>query len=244
MTGASSGIGRALAVALGRAGAHVVLIARRERELHETAAAVDAAGGRTTVEVADVTETSRLVARMKALDDALRGIDIVFANAGVGAPSGEPQLWWEALEPALATNLLGGAATLTALLPRMIARRRGHLVAISSIASFGALPGCAAYCAPKAGLSMLTECLRMDLLGTGVAASAVHVGFVRTPMVERTTFPMPMILEADEAARHIVGRLPGAPATIDFPTPVAMAAKAIAALPVSIRDAVARRTKR
>lgn len=243
VTGASSGIGRALAMELAQRGAHVTLLARRERALVEVAREVEAAGGRATVAVADVADTPRLVERMRALDDDAGGIDVVFANAGVGAPSNDPQLSWEAIEPALATNLLGGAATLTALLPRMIERGRGHLVAISSIASFGALPGAAVYCAPKAGLSMLTECLRMDLLGKGVAATSVHVGFVRTAMVERTTFAMPMLMEADAAARHIVERLPDAPATIDFPAPIALAAKALAALPVSVRDAIARRVK-
>ncbi len=243
VTGASSGIGRALAVELGRGGARVVLVARRQALLEEAAREVRTAGGSADVRVLDVADTDTLVPAIQAIDDEVGGLEVVVANAGVGAPSAEPQLDWAAIAPALETNLLGAAATLTAVLPRMRSRSRGHLVAISSLASFGALPGSAVYCAPKAGLSMLVECLRLDLLGSGVFATSVHVGFVATPMTEASRVPMPMTLSAEAAAQRIVADLPGGPATIDFPAPMAALARVLAALPRPLRDAIARRAQ-
>jgi NAD(P)-dependent dehydrogenase (short-subunit alcohol dehydrogenase family) len=138
-------------------------------------------------------------------------------------------------------NFCGAAATLTALAPRMRAEKRGHLVGISSLASMGALPGgSAAYCAPKAGLSMLLECLRLDLAPHGVRVSAVHVGFVETEMVASTQFFMPMMLSTGACADHIVTRLPGGPATIDFPWPMAAATRLHGALPRWVRERIAR----
>lgn len=241
ITGASSGIGRALALELGRRGVQVALVARRRRQLDDVAEEVRAAGGSAVVRALDVGCTEELVPALAAIDDELSGLDVVIACAGVGAPSRGPQLDWPSIEPALRVNLVGAAATLTAVLPRMIARRRGHLVAISSLASFGALPGSAVYCAPKAGLSMLLECLRLDLLGSGVFATTVHVGFVRTPMVEASEVPMPMMLSAEDAASRIVAALPDAPATLDFPAPMAALARGLAALPRPLRDAISRR---
>ena len=93
----------------------------------------------------------------------------------------------------------------------------GHLVAVSSLASYVPLPASAAYCAPKAGLDMLMECLRIDLVGTGVHVTNIRAGFVRTRMVATTTHPMPGMMEPDEAARRILEGLERAPAEIVFP---------------------------
>ncbi|MEJ7733133.1 MAG: SDR family NAD(P)-dependent oxidoreductase [Polyangiaceae bacterium] len=180
ITGASSGIGRGLAERLAAGGVHVVLAARREALLAEVAAGITARGGKARAEVLDVSDTEKTVAVVRAVDAELEGLDLVVANAGVGAPqAAEGQtvsFEWENLAGAFHTNFCGAAATLTAALPRMVARGRGHLVAIGSLASFGALPDAAAYCAPKAGLAMLLECLRLDLRGTGVKVTSVHGG--------------------------------------------------------------------
>jgi short-subunit dehydrogenase len=135
-------------------------------------------------------------------------------------------------------NFCGAAATLTAVLPQMVERRRGHVVGISSIASFTPIPGRGGYCAPKAGLSMLLECLRLELAGTGVHATAVHPGFVRTAMTAKSKGGLPFVMDPPAAAERIVRALPGAPATIDFPWQLATAARLGAALPRALRDVV------
>lgn len=244
VTGASSGIGRSLAIAIARGGVPVLLAARRRAELEESAELVTRAGGSARVVELDVSDTERTVDQIRRLDDETGGLDLVVANAGVGASRRDlPSYAWENIRDALHTNLCGAAATLTAALPRMVARGRGHLVGIGSLASYGALPESEAYCTPKAGLSMLLECLRLDLVGTGVDVTHVELGFVRTPMVSRSTHPMPQLAEPDSVAAHVVGRLRRAPRTIVFPRALAAATRALAALPSPVREAIALRTR-
>ena len=244
VTGASSGIGRALAAALATRGYEVVLAARREGLLLEIAENIRRSGGRATVLPLDVSDTHATVAALRTLDEEAP-LDLIVANAGVGMPpEATDPTSWEAIGAACHTNFCGAAATLTAVLPAMVRRGRGHLVGISSLASFGALPFSSAYCAPKAGLSMLLECLRLDLLDSGVAVTTVHLGFVRTPMVERSTHPMPQLMEADDAAEQIVSALAARPAVVELPQPLAAATRALAKLPRFVREGVSRRIGR
>jgi short-subunit dehydrogenase len=241
VTGASSGIGRALARALAATGTHVVLAARRERELDDAVAEIARAGGRATARVLDVSDAEATVRAVRAIDDAVEGLELVVANAGVGGTLPPRPLAWEDVAPMLRVNFDGAIATLTAVLPRMHARGRGHLVGISSLASFGPLPRSAGYCASKAGLSMFLASLRLDLLDSPVKVTAVHPGFVRTPLSATNRFIMPFLMDADAAASRIARLLPRAPATIDFPLPMTLAARAGAGLPRPLRDLAARR---
>jgi short-subunit dehydrogenase len=248
VTGASSGIGRGLAEQLAVHGVHVVLAARRKELLEEVAAGITRAGGAARIERLDVSDTEATVAAVRAIDAEMGGLDLVVANAGAGAPQaadgGTVSFEWENLAAAFHVNFCGAAATLTAVLPRMVERGRGHLVGIGSLASFGALPDAAAYCAPKAGLAMLLECLRLDLRGTGVHATTVHVGFVRTAMTEKSAFDMPQLMDVEPAVRVILERLPGAPATIEFPQPLALAARLGGRLPRAARELIFPRRRR
>ncbi|MGB8331400.1 MAG: SDR family NAD(P)-dependent oxidoreductase [Polyangiales bacterium] len=239
MTGASSGIGRSLTLALAGGGCAVVACARRETGLKALAEEIRRDGGRCLVEELDVADTARTVERIRALDEAHR-FELIVANAGVGAREGVAPWTWEGLGDAIEIDFAGAAATLTAALPAMVSRGRGHLVAVSSLASYGPLPASAAYCAPKAGLDMLMECLRIDLAGTGVRVTNVRAGFVRTRMVAKTTHPMPGMMEPDEAAERILKGLERAPAEIVFPRWLAAMARASGALPRPLRDALLR----
>jgi short-subunit dehydrogenase len=235
VTGASSGIGRALAIELARSGAEVVLAARRAAKLDEVAAEIAGAGGRARTLAIDLDQADAAAARIAALDEEIGGLDLVIANAGVGPRLDAAPFSWEAVRGPCHVNFCGAAATLTAALPAMVARRAGHLVGIGSLAAFGALPGSAAYCAPKAGLSMLLECLRLDVASAGVAVTAVHLGFVATPMVAHRRSPMPQLLSPAAAARHIARALPGRPAEIAFPQPLALFTAALGLLPRPLR---------
>jgi short-subunit dehydrogenase len=242
VTGASSGIGRALARELATNGVPVMLAARRCEMLERVRAEIEARGGRARVVQLDVADTERAVPALRALDQQVGGLDLVIANAGVGADPSAPAAYaWEAMRGALHTNLCGAAATLTAALPAMVARSRGHLVGIGSLASYGALPGAAAYCVPKAGLAMLLDCLRLDLVRSGVAVTHVRLGFVRTPMVEKSTHPMPQLLEADDVAMWVVRALRRRPREVVIPRTLAAATRVLAALPEAMREAIAAR---
>jgi NAD(P)-dependent dehydrogenase (short-subunit alcohol dehydrogenase family) len=236
ITGASSGIGRALAVTLAAEGRVVVACARRADPLETLVREIEAAGGQARKLVLDVSDGDATASAIRAVDEELGGLDMVIANAGVGphAPDAPfpDTLSWESVR---------GPTTVNFVLPTMVARGRGHLVGISSLASFGPLPGSAAYCSPKAGLSMMLDCLRLDLRGTGVDVTLVRPGFVRTPMVAHSKLWMPMIMEPTAAAALIAARLPHAPATIDFPLPIALAARFGARIPRVIREKLAPR---
>ncbi len=245
VTGASSGIGRSLAIDLARRGVPVILASRRTRALSEVAAFIRGAGGSADVVAMDVSDTEQTVSTLRALDSQRGGLDLVIANAGVGAArEGLPSYAWETMRDALHTNLCGAAATLTAVLPRMVERGFGHVVGIGSLASYGALPESEAYCTPKAGLAMLLACLSLDLAGTGVAATHVELGFVRTPMVRHSTHPMPQLAEPEVVARRVVDELRKAPRTIVYPRALATATALLAALPPPVREAIAVHTRR
>ena len=271
ITGASSGIGEALARNLAARGVHVILAARRMAELRRIAMEIRGSGGVATAVKLDVSKTDQLAQKLTALDKKFGGIDLVIANAGVGvrteappaprspqaslpfgvrtdappaqrtAQASVPSWSWQAVEPVLQTNFMGAIATITALLPAMSARGRGHVVAISSLASYGALPDASGYVSPKAGLSRFMECLTLDLQGTGITTSTVHVGFVATPMVAKSTIPLPFIMPADQAAARIVQGLIKKKREINFPWLMVVLVRALALLPFSLKAYVARR---
>lgn len=241
ITGASRGLGRALALKLAEPGARLVLIARNEAALAEVATEVRHRGAHAIVEALDVADCERAAQRLRRLDAEHGGFDRVIANAGVGPRLDVPAYAWEALRGPCHVNFCGAAATLTAALPAMVDRGRGHLVGIGSLSSFGALPGAGAYSAPKAGLSMLLECLRLEVAPLGVAVTTVFAGFIDTAMVAHRRQAMPQRLSVDDAAARIVRALPARPARIDFPQPLAWAARAGACLPRALRDPVVRR---
>jgi short-subunit dehydrogenase len=121
-------------------------------------------------------------------------------------------------------------------LPRMVERRSGHLVGVSSLGALAPFPCTAGYVGSKAGLTTFLESLRLDLKDAGVHVTCVHPGAVRTPMTAYSKRLPPLAIEADEAADLIVDRLAAAPPTIDFPAVMAAAVRALALLPRPVRD--------
>jgi short-subunit dehydrogenase len=242
VTGASSGIGRGLAKELARRGVHVFLAARRVELLKVLRDELVSEGFTATVVPLDVSDTEATVATLREIDREFP-LDLVIANAGVGANhDARAPYAWEAIRDALHTNLCGAAATLTAVLPEMVARGRGHIVGIGSLASFGPLPLSAAYCTPKAGLFMLLECLRLDTVDKGITVTNVQVGFVATPMLEGVTHPTPELLSVEQASERIVQGLFDGREDIVFPGVLAFAAWAGGKLPRFVQKVVARKT--
>ncbi len=241
VTGASSGIGRGLSRRLARDGAEVVLCARRTEELAAVAEEITRAGGKARVLTLDVADAERTVAAIRAIDAELGGLDLVVANAGIGRTIPIQKLTWESIAPMIHVNFTGAIATLTAALPGMLERRRGHLVAVSSLAAVTALPASAAYCATKGGLSTFLDSMRIDLEGTGVRVTTVQPGVVRTPMSEKAKKMPPFMMACETAVDLIVDRLARAPAVIEFPFPMSATLHLVAALPRPLRDAAIRR---
>lgn len=244
ITGGSRGIGLALARELAPRCESVHLIARDERAVEAAAAHLRRDGHSAFAISADVRDLTKLVATIRDIHRRIGGLDLVVANAGVGASAPKaPSYAWEVVEAALTTNFLGAIATLTAVLPEMVASRKGHLVGVGSIASYAALPDSLSYCAPKAGLEMALACLALDTSGTGVDVSHVRLGFVATDMVKESTHWMPQLTSPEVAARAVVAELLGRPSEIVFPRALALAARGLGALPESVRKLIARRTR-
>jgi short-subunit dehydrogenase len=226
VTGASSGIGAALARELADRGASVAISARNADRLREVA------GGRMHVEPLDVTDRAATVAAGAAVRKALGGLDAAVLNAGTWSRF-RPEHWdSEAFADQLQTNLMGTVHALEAVVPTMIAEGRGRIVGTASVAGYRGLPGAEAYGATKAALLNLLEALRGSLGPHGIVVQSVAPGFVRTPMTDRNTFPMPFMVSPEEAARAIADGMAKDKAEIVFPLPMMLVMKLARLVPV------------
>jgi short-subunit dehydrogenase len=217
VTGASSGIGWELAKQLAGEGCKVGLIARREAELRDLQKLISSAGGVAAIAVADVSQREQVEEAFRTLREKLGPVDLVIANAGVGKATTLRPVNIVDVENMIRINLLGVIYTLSAALPEMLARKSGRLVAISSLAGYRGLPGESAYCSSKAAVNTYMDGLRIHLRGTGVHATTVCPGFIKTPMTAMNTFHMPGLLEADEAARRIIRAIKAGKKVYNFP---------------------------
>ncbi len=217
ITGASSGLGWALARTLAAGGARVGVLARRKDKLEQLAGAIRHAGGTVSWAVADVGDREQTAGAVQQLTGELGPVDLMMANAGVGMPTLVKPMNTRHIEQMWRINFLGVVYCVEAVLPSMLERRQGHLAAVSSLAAYKGLPGESAYCATKAAVNVFMEGLRIQLRDKGIAVTTVCPGFVRTPMTEVNKFHMPWLLEADDAARRIVRALERRKAVYDFP---------------------------
>jgi NADP-dependent 3-hydroxy acid dehydrogenase YdfG len=238
ITGASSGIGRALALEYARGGARLALAARRAGELEAVAARVRELGGQAVCIAVDLTDVEAAAEAVKRADRELGSLDMVIANAGRGDTRLATRLTWQDVGPVVDLNVRGALATLVAAIPVFVAQQRGHLVGVSSLAGSRGLPTSAAYSASKAALSTFLESLRIDLARVGIRVTDVQPGFVGTPIHEHAKHPTPFVVPVDTAARHIVGRLERAPAVLAFPWPLVLATRFARLLPAWLYDRV------
>jgi short-subunit dehydrogenase len=238
LTGASSGIGRALALEYARGGTRLALAARRAGELEAVAAQVRDLGGEALCIPVDLTDTDAAAEAVKRADRDLGSLDMVIANAGRGDTKLGTRLTWQDVGPVIDLNVRGAMATLVAAIPIFVAQQRGHLVGVSSLAGIRGLPTSAAYSASKAALSTFLESLRIDLARAGIRVTDVQPGFVATPINEQARHPMPFKWSVDKAASHIARRLERAPAVVAFPWPLVLATRFARLLPAWLYDRV------
>lgn len=226
VTGASSGIGWELARQLAGEGYAVGLVARREAPLRELESLIVASGGRAAMAVADVGEYRQVESAFQQIRARLGPSELVVANAGVGKATFLDPVNIADVEEMVRINLLGVVYTLSAALPDMLARKKGHLVAISSLAGYRGLPGESAYCASKAAVNAYMDGLRIHLRGTGVRATTVCPGFVQTPMTAKTDpTHMPQLMDAATAARRIIRAIASGKKVYNFPWRLTMLVK-------------------
>ncbi len=226
VVGASSGIGAELAKELVRRGAQVAVSARRADRLAEVAR------GTMVAVPLDVTDAAAVAGAAEAVRAGLGGLDVVVWSAGYWQRS-DARAWdAAAFADHVEVNLLGLSAVLAGVLPDMVRAGSGHVVGIASVAGFRGLPGAEAYGATKAGQIALLESLRASLRRDGIRVTTVAPGFVRTEMTSVNTFPMPFIIDADEAARSIADGLERGRVEIVFPWRMALVMRAARLVPV------------
>jgi short-subunit dehydrogenase len=235
ITGASSGLGAALAEAYAAPGIRLALGGRDRTRLEETAERCRVAGAEVEVAVIDVIERE-LMASWIEFADTSRPLDLVIANAGISAGSRSGGESAEQVRRILAINVDGALNTVLPAMPPMVARGHGQIALMASLAGYRGLPGAPAYCASKAAVKVFGEGLRGELAAKGVDVSVICPGYVDTPMTQRNRFPMPFLMDAAGAARLIKQRLAKNKARIAFPWPMAAMVWLLQALPPGAID--------
>jgi NAD(P)-dependent dehydrogenase (short-subunit alcohol dehydrogenase family) len=274
ITGASSGIGRGLALELARRGAKLGLLARGAaaqkaigaavggrratdppvslvpspallevaQEIEEkTSSQSGAVAGRTLLLPADVRDAKAVRAAADRLRQEFGKIDVLIANAGMGATTEATELDPEDVARLLNVNVIGAVNSVVAVLPEMVERGSGQLVAISSLSAYRGLRKSAAYCASKAALSSFFESLRIDLIGSGVNVTIIHPGFIKTPLTAGRKADMPFLMELDYAVNKIIGAIEKKKKSYAFPWPLATIVRAGMIMPNFMYDWIARR---
>lgn len=242
VTGASSGIGRGLALALAKRGTKVFAAARRQQQLDALVAEIEAAGGRAEAIAMDVRDSDATYEAVRKLDER-ESLELVIANAGLGDRTSATKFRWPRAKEIIEINLLGAVATLAGAMPGMIARNRGHLVGVASVAAFHGMPTYSAYGASKAALRSFLESTRVDLKRkkSEVLVTTVCPGYVETEMT--TGIKSKLMISCDKAVAEILKSLDAGDAMCAFPARVAVPMRALALLPDSMVDYVLTRTK-
>jgi NAD(P)-dependent dehydrogenase (short-subunit alcohol dehydrogenase family) len=232
VVGGSAGIGAAVARELQSRGAVVAISARRRDQLDEVS------DGNMLAVAADVTDPTSLISAASRVRDELGPIDLAVLSAGYWKQMTTTDWDTETFDRHVQVNLVGMSNTIAAVLPQMLDRRRGVIAGISSVAGYRGLAGSAAYGATKAAQINLLESLRIQVARRGVRVVTICPGFVSTELTAGNDFPMPFIIEADEAGRAICDGLERGRTEIVFPVRMALLMKAARLVPVALWSAL------
>ncbi len=231
ITGASSGLGAALARALAKPGTRLSLLGRDAARLDAVAQACRGLGAIAACKIADVRDSASMQREIEQAF-AQAPLDLVIANAGISgattAPGGRQDI--------AAVNLIGVMNTIEPLIPLMRDRHAGQIAIIGSLAGFRGMPPAPAYSASKGGVRLYGEALRPLLKKDGIAVSVVCPGFIDTPLTQNNPFPMPLTMTPEKAAGIILAGLSRNRGRIAFPWPIYWSVLLLAALPPSLSD--------
>lgn len=241
ITGASSGIGRELALRLARAGVSVAASARSREALESLAAEAGAAAAPIRPVPLDVKERDATHAAVAHVMRILGGSpDLSVLNAGTYAPMSAADFDSERFRAQVDVNLMGTVHALEALLPGYLDAGRGHIAIVSSVAGYRGLPKAAAYGATKAALINLAESLKFDLDRAGVKLQLVDPGFVKTPLTDKNDFKMPFLMPVERAVDSMIAGLRSDRFEITFPKRFTWQLKALRVLPYRLYYAIVR----
>jgi NAD(P)-dependent dehydrogenase (short-subunit alcohol dehydrogenase family) len=232
VTGASAGIGRGVALELARRGYEVHATARRADELQSLAGEAEGLKGSIVPAPGDVTDRQG-IARLVAAIEARRPIALAFLNAGGNIPDAPGDFGGDGFAHTFALNVQGVANSLNPVLNAMRSRRRGQIAITGSIAGYGGLPGAGAYPPSKAAVISLAVGARFAAAPHNVTIQIVNPGYVKTPLTSGNRFPMPFLMECDEASRRICNGFERGGFEVRFPRPLVWILKALGLLPYS-----------
>jgi short-subunit dehydrogenase len=234
LTGASTGIGRELALLLAKNGNRLIVLARRKKLLDELVKMLpDHPQGHISIRC-DVSKPSEIKKACTAIAKKEIDIDILILNAGIGGTFSVKNMHVENDRYLFEVNFFSHLYFLKLLLPRMLQRKTGTIVAVGSLAGYRGMPKSASYSASKAAVARLIESLRIDLWNTGIKCVLVSPGFVKTPMTDKNRFRMPFMITAEKAARTIVKGLAKQKTEIHFPYRLSWLAKCSLIIPDNI----------
>ena len=242
ITGASSGIGEALALHYAAAGVFLALSGRNEERLLAVASACRAKGAHVDIAVLSVTDEGHMADWITDVDDE-HPLDLVIANAGIsggtgGVMNGEPVTQARVI---FDVNVTGVLNTVGPILPRMIARKSGQIALMASLAAFRGFPGAPAYSASKGAVRFYGEALRAAIHDTGVKVNVICPGFVKSRMTDVNGFPMPFLMTAEHAADIIANKLAKNTGRIAFPLPMHFSSWLLSVLPDCLMQPLLRR---
>lgn len=241
ITGASSGIGRGLALNIARRGATVGAVARRADAITDLVKEIQATGGEGIALPGDVQDAASMRLVVEQLHERYGRIDMLIANAGVGTSTDGSKVSGAEVARVINVNLVGAANSVEAVVPGMLKRKSGHLVVISSLAAYRGLPKSAAYCASKAAVSAFFESLRLDLEPRGIDVTIIHPGFIKTPLTAGRDAAMPWLMELEAAVEKIVRAIEKRKKSYAFPWQLATIVRAGMVMPIWMYDRISRR---
>lgn len=189
---------------------------------------------------ADVTQSAAVRAAVSDLESAFGPVDVLVANAGINVNTFVPDLCEKKIADLINVNVLGVVNSVSAVLPQMVRRGSGHLVANSSLAAYRGLPKSAAYCASKAAISSFFEAIRIDLRGSGVNVTIIHPGFIKTPLIANIR-RTPYLMGLDHAVNKMIRAIEKRKKRYSFPWQLATMARACKLLPIPMYDWIAAR---
>lgn len=239
ITGASSGIGKGIALEVAARGAKVGLLARREELLSDVISQIK--DSKAVAAAADVRDPAAVREAADGFRKELGPIDVLIANAGIGTSAHAVQLQPDHVAEVININVLGAVNTVAAVAPEMVERGQGRLVAISSLAAYRGLAKSAAYCASKAALSAYFESVRIDLRNTGVEVTIIHPGFIKTAITAGREAKMPYLMELEDGVKKIVWAIEKGKKIYSFPWQLATVVRAGLIMPVAMYDWIAAR---
>jgi short-subunit dehydrogenase len=241
LTGASSGIGEALALELARRGAKVALTARRGELLEELKGLIISKGGLAEVFPGDVTDLSRMNEIVAEIEAKMGPIMVAIPNAGTHIFTVPEQFNSQEYLDLMSVNYGGTLRCVEAVLPGMLARGRGWIAPVASLAGYRGLPRAAAYGASKAAMINFFESIRFHLVGKGITISIVNPGFVKTPLTDKNDFKMPFLIDAKRSAEIICDGIERGKREIAFPFPFNWVLKIARVLPAPLYEALVNR---